>query len=61
MKPGPTLSDLKGERRIRKLEESRFNCRLKILEMQDRIDCMTHEIAQIKKERNETRTADHGM
>ena len=50
MKPGPTLSDLKGERRIRKLEESRFNCWLTILEIQDRIDCMTHEIGQIKKE-----------
>lgn len=44
MKTGPTLADSKGTRRIAKLEETRLNIWLQILQAQDKITCITHEI-----------------
>ena len=44
---GPTLSDAKGEWRIRKLEETRLNIWLAILQAQDKVACIDHEIEEL--------------
>ncbi|GEM_PF-6361121 len=46
---GPTLADLAGERRIRKLEDTRLNIQENILAALDKIACIDHEIIDEKK------------
>ena len=38
-----------GQDRILWLENSRLNCWLMMLQLQDQVDCMTHEIEQIRE------------
>lgn len=47
---GPTLSDAKGERRIRKLEDTRFNIWVAILAAMDKVGCIDHEITVLRED-----------
>ena len=49
MKPGVTLSDAKGAKRIRKLQDSVLNLQMQVLEKLDCIAVMEHEIAELKR------------
>lgn len=51
---GPTLADAKGERRIRKLEDTRLNIWVNILAAMDKVSCIDHEIAVLKGRRDGT-------
>jgi hypothetical protein len=48
--PGPTLADTKGERRVRKLRETRANLYAQIKEKRGSIRIIDHEIAQLELE-----------
>ena len=52
---GPTLSDAKGERRIRKLEDTRLNIWIAIIAAMDRVACIEHEIMMERLDRQEAR------
>lgn len=54
MKPGVTLSDAKGERRIRKLEDTRLNIWIAIIAAMDRVTCIEHEIEVLHLELAQT-------
>jgi hypothetical protein len=46
----PTMAGIKDpKKKIRKLEDSRLNLWLLILQMQDQISCIEHEIRELKK------------
>ena len=51
--PGVTLSDAKGAKRIRKLEDSVLNLQMQVLEKLDCIAVMESEIAKLKKGGND--------
>ena len=46
---GPTLSDAKGAKRIRKLEDSVLNLQMQVLVKLDCIAVMENEIEEIRK------------
>lgn len=46
---GPTLSDLKGVKRIRKLKERIAHVDEQIAELHDKKEIMQHEIREIEK------------
>ena len=46
---GPTLSDAKGAKRIRKLEDSVLNLQMQVLEKLDNIATMEHEIKVLRE------------
>ena len=48
--PGSTLSDAKGAKRIRKLQDSVLNLQMQVLEKLDCIAVMESEIAELKKD-----------
>jgi hypothetical protein len=47
--PGVTLSDAKGAKRIRKLEDSVLNLQMQVLEKLDNIATMEHEIKVMRE------------
>lgn len=47
--PGPTLADAKGAHRLRKLRESRDNLLAIIVEKQENVRIIEHEIAQLER------------
>ena len=49
---GPTLSDAKGAKRIRKLQDSVLNLQMQVLEKLDCIAVMEHEIKVMREERS---------
>ena len=49
MKPGPTLSDAKGAKRIRKLQDSVLNLQMQVLEKLDCIAVMESEIKVMRE------------
>ena len=49
MNAGPTLSDAKGAKRIRKLEDSVLNLQMQVLEKLDCIAVMEHEIKVLRE------------
>jgi hypothetical protein len=49
MKTGPTLSDAKGAKRIRKLQDSVLNLQMQVLEKLDNISTMEHEITELNR------------
>ena len=44
---GPTLADTRGMKRVRKLEDTRLNIWLAILQAQDKVACIDHEIEDL--------------
>lgn len=50
MPQGPTLSDCKGDQRIRKLQERSQHIDEQIAELQDKKELIKHEIREIRKE-----------
>jgi hypothetical protein len=46
---GATLADAKGERRLRKLEDTRLNIWLGILQALDKVACIECEIAELRE------------
>jgi hypothetical protein len=53
MKPGVTLSDAKGAKRIRKLEDSVLNLQMQVLEKLDCIAVMESEIKVMRESQME--------
>jgi hypothetical protein len=53
---GPTLSDAKGAKRIRKLEDSRLNLQMQVLEKLDCIAVMESEIKVMRESGNQVVT-----
>ena len=49
MKPGVTLSDAKGAKRIRKLQDSVLNLQMQVLEKLDNISTMEQEITELNR------------
>ena len=47
--PGPTLADAKGAQRLRKLIESRDNLLAIIVEKQENVRIIEHEIVQLER------------
>jgi hypothetical protein len=46
---GPTISDAKGAKRIRKLQDSVLNLQMQVLEKLDCIAVMEHEIVVLRE------------
>ena len=44
---GPTLADTRGMKRVRKLEDTRLYIWLAILQAQDKVVCIDHEIEDL--------------
>jgi hypothetical protein len=47
--PGATLSDAKGAKRIRKLQDSVLNLQMQVLEKLDNISTMEQEITELNR------------